>query len=222
MLASKILRNLVWLRESDLLRSNTVFLLSLTMFVGVLQDWTLTRFIPPTVPGTIDNARDILVIYIALGVIAFAYWLVNKPDYTTLSRRPLGIELMVLENAVLGLGFFIEGLVLLFLPILGIVGVAFSGLGVGFIMLAKGLLDGKLWALQVMLALTLIGMVVGVVLGIIVSQQSFGIPLLSLFQLWYLRRQNVLSYFEIESSAKSSQEIPELARKLTRISGEGY
>jgi hypothetical protein len=192
------------------------------MFVGVLQDWTLTRFIPPTVPGTIDNARDILVIYIALGVIAFAYWLVNKPDYTTLSRRPLGIELMVLENAVLGLGFFIEGLVLLFLPILGIVGVAFSGLGVGLIMLAKGLLDGKLWALQVMLALTLIGMVAGVVLGIIVSQQSFGIPLLSLFQLWYLRRQNVLSYFEIESSAKSSQEIPELARKLTRISGEGY
>ena len=93
---------------------------------------------------------------------------------------------MVFENAVLGLGFFIEGLVLLFLPILGIVRVAFSGLGVGFIMLAKGLLDGKLWALQVMLALTLIGMVTGVVLGIIVSQQSFGIPLLSLFQLWYL------------------------------------
>ena len=222
MLASKILRNFVWPGESDLLRSNTVFLLSLTMFVGVLQDWTLTRFIPPTVPGTIDNARVILVIYIALGVIAFAYWLVNKPDYTTLSRRPLGIELMVLENAVLGLGFFIEGLVLLFLPILGIVGVAFLGLGVGFIMLAKGLLDGKLWALQVMLALTLIGIVAGVVLGIIVSQLSFGIPLLSLFQLWYLRRQNVLSYFDMESSARSSQEIQEFARKLTRILGEGY
>jgi len=73
-----------------------------------------------------------------------------------------------------------------------------------------------------LLALTLIGIVAGVVLGIIVSQQSFGIPLLSLFQLWYLRRQNVLSYFDMESSARSSQEIQEFARKLTRILGEGY
>jgi hypothetical protein len=104
--------------------------------------------------------------------------------------------------------------------VLGIFGVVFAGLGIGFIMLAKGLLDGELWALQIMLILTLIGTVAGVVVGIIVSRQSLGIPLLSLFQLWYLRRQNVSNYFQIDSSAKSSQHLQEHARELARFRRE--
>src|SRR2546422_8748413 len=81
LLASKILRNPVWLGEPALLRSNTGFLLSLTMFAGVLQDWAATRVIPPTVPGTIDNARDIPVVFLGHGVNPSPYLLGNYMHY---------------------------------------------------------------------------------------------------------------------------------------------
>ena len=202
-----------------MLRSNTVFVLSLCLFGEVIQYSALTMLNPPTIPGTTETIRGLLVVYIALGVIAFGYRFVNQPDYTALSQKPLGIALMMVQNAILGVGFVIEGLILLFLPVPGITGIVLAAIGIGFFKLAKGLSDGHAWALEVMLVLTVIGILGGVVVGIIVSQLGFGIPILSLFQLWYLRRSNVADFFNIDSLAKSSQQMQELARRVARFKG---
>lgn len=181
------------------MRSNTVFVLSLTLFGEVIQFSALTTLIPPTVPGTIENIRDFLFVYVALGIIAFAYWLIHRPDYAIMDQKPLGIALLVLQNAVLGLVLVIEGILLLFLPVLGIIGVASAGIGIGLFKLAKGLFDGEFWALEIMFVLTVIGIISGIVIGFVVSPYGFGIPLPSLFQLWYLRRPNVSKFFETHS-----------------------
>ena len=179
----------------------------------------LSILTPPTVPGTTKSIQDLLIIYIALGVIAFGYWFIKKPDYTARSQKPLGIALLVVQNVILGLGFVIEGLLLLFLPVPGIIGVVFAGIGIGFFKLSKGLWDAHAWALEVMLVLTVIGILVGIVVGIITSQLGFGIPILSFFQLWYLRRPNVGDFFNIDSLTKSSQQMQELARRVARFQG---
>jgi hypothetical protein len=207
------------LNEPGPLRSNTVFAFSLCLFGSVAQSAALTVLIPPTIPGTISILRDLLFIYIALGVITFVYWLVHTPDYTAINRPPLGIQLMTLQIAILGLVFVIEGIVLLLLPVAGIVGIVLAGLGIGFFKLAKGLIDGDVWALEIMLVVTAIGIIAGIVLGLVVSQLSFGIPLLSLFQLWYLRRPNVAKFFDVESTyPRSSYGLKEAGRELARIS----
>lgn len=199
------------------MRSNTVFLFSLTCFGEVAQASLLEVLIPPTIPGSVDTLRVFLGGYTALGVIGFIYWLVNKPDYRAIHDRPLGITLMMFQVAVLGVGFLIEGVLWLFLPVIGIVGVVLAGLGIGFFKLAKGIADGDVWALEIMFVLTVVGIIAGIILGLAFSQFYFGVPLISLFQLWYLRRRNVSNFFGLGSTDMSSQRLQELGRDLARF-----
>ena len=176
------------------------------MFSQVVQYWGLTRLFPPTVPGTIDNVRDIQIIDLAIGAIALIYWLVNKPDYA-LSQKPLGVIFLAAQNALLGVAFVLEGVFLLFVPVLGIIGVGIAGCGLGLCWLSKGLFEGEDWALTVMIVITIIGILAGVAAWLIISPLALGIPVLSLFQLWYLLRPNVSRFFQQESGY-SSQSSP--------------
>lgn len=131
-----------------------------------------------------------IVLNLVAGFIVLGYWLIERPDYTG-NERPLGVKILAIENILVGIAVGIEGLLLLLLPIIGLIGVIVVGLGVGFVWLGKGLWEGNTLALAITIWFSAIGILVGFV-GFVFG---LGVPILAFYQLWYLRRLNVTSFF---------------------------
>ena len=85
------------------------------------------------------------------------------------------------------------GLLLLFLPVVGLLGLFAGGIGLGFLFLAKGLWNGKGWSLEIIFVLTAIGIIAAVVFLLLYGT---GAPILAAYQLWYLGRPHIRNFFD--------------------------
>ncbi len=180
---SDLLPRLAQFREA---RSNTVLLLTICCFATAGQDSLLeTLGFPNSQYLQLSS-----IINIVWGSIALSYWLLAKPDYS--GGRPLGITILAIQNGFVGVVLGFEGLVLLLLPVIGLVGVLLGGAGIGFLWLAKKLLEGSATAREIQFFLTVIGLIASpfaILFGL-------GNPIISLFELWYLRRAYVMNFFQ--------------------------
>src|SRR5437762_4357438 len=104
-----------------------------------------------------------VVLDIVAGSLALVYWSYHKPDYVA-NARPLGVSITAVESGLIGIILVVEAIILLFLPVVGILGVLVGAVGVGFFELGKGLWDGKGWAQEIMMLLSVIGIIVSLVL----------------------------------------------------------
>jgi len=120
-----------------------------------------------------------------------AYWLLRGSE-DLMGARPLGITILGVENYIAGVTVAIAGILLLFLPIFGIIGVIVIAIGVAIIYLGKGLWNGAEWAVGIQTILTIIGIIAGFV-GLAFHS---GNPTLAIFQVWYLRRPYVREFFQ--------------------------
>ena len=173
-------------------RPSTVLLLSLSSFGSAALNFLLTIFAVPSIPGAPNALRFNVVIDATVGSIALIYWVVEKPNYATRSR-PLGVTFLAVETILVGLISISAGIFLLFLPVIGIIGLIIAGLGLAFFKLGKGLWEGKEWSREIMLVLSAIGVISSVVLEF----RGAGNPILAIYQLWYLRRPHVSNYFRL-------------------------
>ena len=172
-------------------RSSIVLLFSLSSFGSAAINVLLTIFALPLIPRAADALRFSSVIDASIGFIALVYWFVDRPNYATRSR-PFGVTLLGVEIILVGVIWISAGVFLLFLPVIGIIGLIIAGLGLAFFKLGKGLWDGKKWSHEIMLVLSAVGIIVSVVLGN---------PILAVYQLWYLRRPHVSNYFRLADAA---------------------
>jgi len=184
-------------------RSSTVLLLSLSAFGSAALNLLPGIFAIPSIPGAADALRFNVVIGATIGLVALVYWFVNKPDYATRSR-PFGVTFLAVETILIGLVSISEGVFLLFMPVVGIIGVIIAGLGLGFFKLGKGLWDGKEWSREIMLVLSAIGIIISFVLEF----AGLGNPILAIYQLWYLRRPYAANYFRLAYAV-----TPEVAKE---------
>lgn len=173
-------------------RSRTVLLLSLSAFGSAALNLLPAIFTIPNIPGAADALRFDVVIDATIGLVALAYWFVDKPNYATRSR-PFGVTLLAVETILVGLVSISEGVFLLFLPVIGIIGVIIAGFGLVFFKLGKGLWDGKEWSREIMLVLSALAIIISFVLEF----AALGNPILAIYQLWYLRRPYVANYFRL-------------------------
>jgi hypothetical protein len=129
----------------------------------------------------------------AAGIISLAYWGLARPQDLS-GNRPLGIAILAAENMILGIILALTGVVLLFLPVFGVVGVAIAGVGVGLAYLGRGLWNGREWALTIETIVS----VVQIISAFAALAFRLGNPTLAIFQLWYLKRPNVQEFFEMQ------------------------
>lgn len=181
-------------------RASTALLLSLGAFGSAVLDILLTILAPPSIPIAADAVRFSAAIDATIGVVALVYWFFDKPNYATRSR-PFGVTLLAVETTLVGLLSISEGVILLFLPVIGIIGVIIVGLGLAFFKLGKGLWDGKEWSREIMLALSGIGVIISLALEF----RGVGNPILAIYQLWYLRRLHVSNYFRQTLTIRASK-----------------
>jgi len=184
-------------------RSSTVLLLSLSAFGSAALNLLPGIFAIPGIPGAADALRFNVVIGATIGLVALVYGFVNKPNYATRSR-PFGVTFLAVETILVGLVSISEGVFLLFMPVVGIIGVIIAGFGLGFFKLGKGLWDGKEWSREIMLILSAIGIIISFVLEF----AGLGNPILVIYQLWYLRRPYVANYFRLAYAV-----TPEVAKE---------
>src|SRR5436853_766415 len=180
-------------------RSRVVFLLSLSFFGSALLSFLFSILSPPAIVVRLSSIQLTVILYVAAGIATLAYWAVWRPDYST-AERPLGITIFALGCGLGGLILAVEGLLLFFLPIVGLVGVLAGGIGLGFIFLAKGLWTGKGWSLETMLVIAVIGVVAGIVLFLLYGT---GAPIVMAYQLWYLRRPHLHRFFYDSLNART-------------------
>jgi hypothetical protein len=162
--------------------------LSTAFFISAAIDFTISGS-----TGTITA-----IVEAAAGIISLAYWGIARPREPT-STRPLGITILAAENLIGGLILGLGGILLLFLPVLGIIGAGALAVGVGLVYLGRGLWNGREWALTVGTVVTVIAIISG--FAAVAFRQ--GNPTLAIFQLWYLRRPYVEEFFQ-DSSATGS------------------
>ncbi len=167
-------------------RSNTVLLLAISLLATAGQDALFIAFGFPN-PGVLDYS---ITLYGILGLLAFAYWSVAKPDYS-LSSRPFGITLLAIQTGIVGLFLVFEGLVLLLLPVIGLAGVIIGGLGLGFLWIAKKQLEG----MEIGRTIALLQSLLGIIASPIAILYGLSAPILAMFQFWYLRRPYVKDFF---------------------------
>jgi len=166
-------------------RNNTTLVLSTAFFISAAIDFTISGS-----TGTITA-----IVEASAGIISLAYWGIARPREPT-STRPLGITILAAENLIGGLILGLGGILLLFLPILGIIGAGAAAVGVGLVYLGRGLWNGREWALTVETVVTIIAIISG--FAAVAFHQ--GNPTLAIFQLWYLRRPYVEEFFQDSSS----------------------
>jgi hypothetical protein len=178
--------------ERNPARSNTVFLLAVSLFASAILASTIGLVTTPGIGlGGLGTVQFTAVFYLAAGIIVFLYWLWDRPDYST-SARPLGVILIAIEIGLTGAVLVVAAVILLLLPIIGIIGVAIGAVGAGSLLEAKGLLDGKEWAVIIILLLTVLGIISG---AVVLALYGAGAPLVSVYQLWYLRRPQARRFF---------------------------
>lgn len=166
-------------------RNNTTLALSTAFFISAAIDFTISGS-----TGTITA-----IVEAAAGIISLAYWGVARPQNPR-GNRPFGIAILGAENLILGIILAITGVVLLFLPIIGIVGAAITAVGIGLAYLGKGLWNGREWALTVETIVT----VIQIISAFAALAFRLGNPTLTIFQLWYIRRPFVQEFFETQDS----------------------
>ena len=178
------------LREPS--RSSVVFFLSLS-FLGSAVMSFLFGSLSPFVTNAAGrfSIQATIVLDVVVCVVTLIYWVSSRPDYST-NGRPLGITILALGTGMVGLVLIGEGLLLLFLPIVGLYGVVVGGIGLGSFFLARGLLIGKRWSLDVMSFLTAISIIIGIFLLVL---YGIGSPVLAASQFWYLRRPHLRRFF---------------------------
>jgi len=177
------------------LRSTVVFLLSLCFYASAMVNALFAVLAASSISLDLVSLEIGVVLDIVAGSLALIYWSYHKPDYVA-NARPLGVSITAVESGLIGIILVVEAIILLFLPVVGILGVLVGAVGVGFFKLGKGLWDGKGWAQEIMMLLSVIGIIVSLVL----LPRGEGNPILSLFQLWYLRRPHVSQFFGGEIS----------------------
>jgi hypothetical protein len=190
------------------LRSDTVFLLSICLFAEAIIDSLIGIVTHPTSATVLFSLEAEVILNIMVGIGAVFYWFSSRPDYSV-RARPLGISILAATAFLTAVALVIEGLALLLLPIIGLLGLFVAGLGFGFYKLGRGIWDGTYWARQVMLVLTAIGIVVSLLL--LPFYPNYGAPLLALFQFWYLRRPHVKDYFneyDLTDVSEGRTELP--------------
>lgn len=165
--------------------NRTPLLLSVALFVSGSLDFILSGF--NSLTSTLAAIAEIVS-----GVIPLVYAMFRREEHVA-GARPLGITILGVEDLIAGVLLGSLGIVLLFLPIAGIIGVALIAVGAGIGYLGKALLNGDGWAKTVQTVLTFFGIVLGFV-GLAFHTWN---PVLAIFQIWYLRRPNVLEFFEM-------------------------
>lgn len=166
------------------MRNRIVLLLSLSSFASAAIDTLLSLLGPPTAAGQAAWIEFVLGIFILL------YWLRGESEIER-RIRPLGVTALAVEFILVGVLVALAGIVLLFLPIFGIIGVAIIALGAGLVYVGKWLWEGSEWGLWISTILVIIA----VVLGIGELPFRLGNPVVAIFQLWYLRLPHVQGYF---------------------------
>ena len=172
-------------------------MLSTAFFISAAIDFTISGS-----TGTITA-----IVEAAAGIISLAYWGIARPREST-STRPLGIAILAAENLIGGLILVVGGILLLFLPVLGIIGAGAVAVGVGLVYLGRGLWNGREWALTVGTVVA----VIAIISGFAAVAFHQGNPTLAIFQLWYLRRPYVEEFFQDSSTTGSSS----LSRPVSR------
>ncbi len=170
-------------------RNNTTLVLSAAFFISAAIDFTVSG----------PNATITLIIEAGAGIISLAYWGIAGPREPT-STRPIGITILAAENLIGGLILGLGGILLLFLPVLGIIGAGAVAAGVGLVYLGRGLWNGREWALPVETVVT----VIAIISGFAAVAFHQGNPTLAIFQLWYLRRPYVEEFFQDTTTTWSS------------------
>jgi hypothetical protein len=193
------------------LRSRIVLLLSVCFYASAAVTELFAVFALSSIASDLQRVEIGVLFYVICGSAVLVYWLFDRPDYSE-TARPLGISLLTVENGLVGLVLVVEAFVLLFLPVLGILGVIIGAIGLGFFTLAKALWEGKEWAQQVMLVLSGLS----IALSLVLLLQGLGSPILALFQFWYLRRPHVNNFFS-GSEQRKAQRDPMLSPWRTPI-----
>ena len=178
-------------------RNSTTLVLSAAFFISAAIDFTVS--------GPAGTIRAI--VEAAAGIISIAYWGIAQPR-EPISTRPLGITILAAENLIGGLILGLAGILLLFLPVLGIIGAGAVGVGVGLVYLGRGLWNGREWALTVATVVAVIAIISG--FAAVAFRQ--GNPTLAIFQLWYLRRPYVEEFFQDSTTMLSSSLKQPVAR----------
>ena len=164
-------------------------MLSTAFFISAAIDFTISGS-----TGTITA-----IVEAAAGIISLAYWGIARPREPT-STRPLGITILAAENLIGGLILVVGGILLLFLPVLGIIGAGAVAVGVGLVYLGRGLWNGREWALTVETVVA----VIAIISGFAAVAFHQGNPTLAIFQLWSLRRPYVEEFFQDNITTGSS------------------
>jgi hypothetical protein len=176
----------------ELSRSRGIFFLSLSFLGSALLSFLIGSISPfaATVEGQFSVQASI-ILDIAGSVVTLICWVSWKPDYSS-NGRPLGITILALGTGLAGIVLAAEGLLLLFLPVVGLGGVVIGGFGLGAFFLARGLWIGKRWSLDVMSFLTAISVIIGTIFLLI---SGIGTPVLVASEFWYLRRPHLRRFF---------------------------
>ena len=138
------------------MRNRIILLLILSFLASSAVDFLLSGLRPPTQAETQAYAE------VVFGVIVLAYWLRGESEYNR-PIRPLGITALAILNFVFGALTVLEGFVLLFAPIYGIISVIVMAFGAGIIYLGKGFWEGHEWRFWI----TIIPYVIAIMVGIV-------------------------------------------------------
>jgi hypothetical protein len=154
-------------------------------------------FISAAIDLTVSGSTGTItaIVEAAAGIISLAYWGLAQPQNLR-GSRPLGIAILAAENLILGIILALSGVVLLFLPVIGIIGAAIAAVGIGLAYLGRGLWNGREWALTIETIVT----VIQIISAFAALAFRLGNPTLTVVQLWYLRRPNVQEFFETQDS----------------------
>jgi hypothetical protein len=110
--------------------------------------------------------------------------------------RPLGVSIIAILAVLGAIGSFLIGFIVLLIPILGVIlGGIFVIIGLAYFAVAYGLWNGLSWAWVLTLAVSALGIIIGLASIIIGTVGSLLYIIVNGIIIYYLFRPNVKAFF---------------------------